>query len=120
MKPLYHANVSVKKYGGTVEDYMPIHDFFDSSKACLPDVRHRCLLHSSFGIFLVERVFGTYITNSDQKRIPVRDIAEDHVIQDMGYIPTVEKWLKNMPIEDWMFGLEKVKTKKVKHISFVD
>lgn len=120
MKPLYHANVSVKKYGGTVEDYMPIHDFFDSSKACLPDVRHRSLLHSSFGIFLIERVFGSYITNSDGKRIPVRDIAEDHVIQDMGYIPTVEKWLKNMPIEDWMFGLEKVKTKKVKHISFVD
>ena len=107
MKPLIHAQISAKKYGGTVEDYIAIHDFFDSSKATLPDVRHRAILHSSFGIFILERVFGTYITNSDGKKVSVRDLGEEHVYQDMGFIPTPERWFKGMPIEDWMTGAVK-------------
>jgi len=114
MKPLIHAKVSKKKYGGVVEDYLPIHDFIDSTKSALPDVRHRALLHSSFGIFLVERVFGTYITNSAGKQVSVRDLAEEHVIQDLGFIPTVEKWLGALPIEPWMGGA----VKHITHIPF--
>lgn len=94
MNTLYHAKSSVHKWGGTVEDYFPIHDFIDSSKATMPDVRHRALLHNSFGIFLVERVFGHYITNSDGKDVPVREVAERHVIEDLGFIPTPQDWLK--------------------------
>ena len=105
MKPFHHAKISVKRHGGCIEDYIEIHDFFDSSKQCLPDIRHRALLHSAFGIFLVEKVFGTYITNSDGKQIPVRELGEEHVRDDIGgYIPTVEWWFKNMPIEDRMMG----------------
>jgi hypothetical protein len=104
MKPLIHARISMKKYGGTVEDYLPIHDFFDSSKATLPDVRHRAILHSAFGIFLLEKVFGTYIVNSDGKQVSVRDLGEEHVLQDLGTIPTVERWLEKLPIEPWMSG----------------
>lgn len=77
-----------------MEDYFPIHDFIDSSKATMPDVRHRALLHNSFGIFLVERVFGRYITNADGKDVPVREVAERHVIEDLGFIPTPQDWLK--------------------------
>ena len=109
MKPLIHAKISVKTYGGKVEDYLPIHEFIDSSKACVPDVRHRAILHSSFGIFIAEKMFGTYITNSDGKDVSVRDLAEEHVIQDLGFIPTVEKWLNTMPIEGWMSGTMKAK-----------
>lgn len=103
-KPLIHAESSVRRYGGSVEDYLPIHDFMDSSKAALADVRHRAVFHSAFGIYVVERVFGDYITNSDGKRVSVRDVAEDHVKEDLGFIPTMEHWLKNMPISDWMAG----------------
>ena len=103
MKPLHHASISVKKHGGTVEDYMPIHNFFDTSKSCMADVRHRAILHSSFGIFLVERVFGDYITNSDGKVVPVRYIGEQHVKEDCGgRIPTVADWFKNIKMEVWM------------------
>ena len=118
MKPLYHANASVKRHGGKVEDYLTIHNFFDSSKQCMADVRHRAILHSSFGIFLLERVFGEYITNSDGKRVCVRDLGEEHVVEDLGTIPSMEKWLRNLPIEDWMFSATKQKVKRVKHISF--
>lgn len=107
MKPLIHAKISVKKYGGCVEDYMEIHNFFDSSKAAMPDVRHRAILHSAFGIFVVEKIFGDYITNSDGKMVSVRDVAEEHVLQDLGFIPTVEKWLGELPIEPWMGGQAK-------------
>jgi len=107
MKPLYHAKISAKKYGGIPTDYQKIHDFFDSSKATLPDMRHRAILHSSFGIFIAERVFGTFIINSDGKEVNVRDICEDHVIQDLGFIPTPERWFKNMPLEPWMGGAQK-------------
>ena len=120
MKPLHHAAISVKMFGGVVEDYMPIHNFFDTTKSCLADVRHRAILHSSYGIFIVERVFGDYIVNSEGRRVSVRDVAEDHVIQDMGDIPSMEKWLKNLPMEDWMFGPGKIKTRKIEHISFAD
>ena len=114
MKPLVHARISVKKYGGVVEDYLPLHDFFDSSKAAVADVRHRAILHSAFGIFVLERVFGTYITNSDGKDVSVRDIGEDHVLQDLGFIPTMSNWLDKMPIEPWMSGtVKRMKEKKI-------
>lgn len=113
MKPYYHAKISAKRYGGLPEDYYEIHDFFDSSKQCLPDVRHRALLHSSFGIYILEKVFGTTIQNSDGKHVCVRDIGEDHVQQDMGFIPTVEWWFQNMPIEPRMIGKQSKKIEKV-------
>lgn len=118
MKPLNHARSSVKKWGGVVEDYIPLHDFFDSSKSVMADMRHRAILHSAFGIFILEKVFGTYITNSDGKKISVRDIGEQHVIEDLGFIPSMERWLKNLPMEDWMFGSRKGKSNKTKHIPF--
>ena len=85
MKPFLHGKVSVKKWGGKEEDYQKIHDWFDQTKAHFPDMRHRAILHSSFGIFLCEQMFGLNITNSDGKTVSVRDIAEQHVIDDMGH-----------------------------------
>lgn len=102
MKPHLHANASVGLYGGKPEDYLPIHDFIDSSKAHLADVRHRAIFHHSFGIFICEKVFGTTITNSAGKQVSVRDIAEEHILQDLGRIPSVQDYLRNMKIQPWM------------------
>lgn len=103
-KPYIHAQSSSKKYGGIPEDYLKIHDFFDSSKAHFPDNRHRAILHTSFGIYIAEQVFGTYITNSDGKKVQVRDIGEQHILEDFGmkFIPTVSDYLENMELQDWM------------------
>lgn len=107
MKPFYHDNIMAKKFGGIPDDYSEINDFFDSSKSTLADVRHRAILHNTFGIYLAEKVFGRVITNSDGKEVSVRDIAEEHVLQDLGFIPTVEHWLSNMSIKAWMGGQAK-------------
>lgn len=49
-------------------------------------MRHRALLHSSWGIYLAERILGHIITNSDGRIVQVRDVAERHIIEDMGRI----------------------------------
>lgn len=101
--PFYHAKSSAKRFGGIPSDYQHIHDWFDQTKAHLPDVRHRAILHSSFGIFLCEQVFGTTITRkSDGKEVPVRTVAEQHVQEDMGFIPTPAEWFRTMQQEGWM------------------
>lgn len=118
---MIHAERSAKKYGGSLYDYLPIHDFMDSSKAVLPDVRHRAIFHSAFGAFIVEKVFGTTITNVDGKVVSTRDIAEDHIIEDLGTIPTLEKWLSKMPIESWMGNpVTKTRTISMKEDANVD
>ena len=104
--PHNHAISSVRKWGGTVEDYIRIHDFMDSSKAHYANWRHRAVLHNSFGIYLAEQVFGSTITISTGKQVPVRLVAEQHVIEDLGCIPTVSDWLRaigdSTKIEPWM------------------
>lgn len=103
--PLIHAESSVKRYGGIVEDYLEIHKFMDSSKACVSDNRHRFLTHNSwFVVNVLPRVFGEMITNSDGKRVPVKDIGEYHILEDfrMKFIPTPQDYAEHLEITDWM------------------
>jgi hypothetical protein len=106
-KPYEHAKNSVRKWGGTPEDYLPVHDFFDQTKAAHPDMRHRAILHNSMGCFLAEQLYGHNITNSDGRLVSVRDIAEQHILEDMGFIPTVSDYLNGMPLYDWLGGKKK-------------
>lgn len=100
--PYYHALSSAKKFGGAAVDYVRIHSWFDESKAFYPDFRHRALRHHAEGIFLAERIFGITITNGDGKEIPVRTIGEQHVKEDLGWIPTVQDWLRYIDPQPWM------------------
>lgn len=104
MKPLIHAKNSARKHGGTWEDYIEIHNFMDSSKAACASMHHRAIFHSAFGIFIVEKTFGVSMKNSEGKLVSIRDLAEDHVIEDLGFIPSLDHWLGNMTSQDWMFG----------------
>lgn len=100
--PYHHAVRSAKLHGGQPEDYQEIHDWFDESKAHLPDLRHRALRHHSEGIFLCERLFGSTLRNADGKVVPVRTIGEQHVRDDLGWIPTVKDWLTHLNVQPWM------------------
>jgi len=98
----HHAVSSAKRYGGQPEDYQEIHSWFDETKRIMADARHRALRHHAEGIFLCESIFGVTITNSVGKKVPVRLIAEQHVTEDMGGIPSAVDWLRNIPLEQWM------------------
>lgn len=100
--PYHHAVSSARKFGGVPEDYQKIHDWFDDTKAAFADFRHRALKHHSLGIFWCEEKFGTTITNSDGKKVPVRWIGEQHVREDCGHIPSPQDWLIHLKPEKWM------------------
>ncbi len=106
MKPFIHAKNSANKFGGKPDDYIEIHNFMDSSKSVVPDMRHRAIFHSAFGCFIVEKVFGVTITNSDGIEVSTRDIAEEHILEDLGRIPTLQDWLNEMQFQDWMMSPE--------------
>lgn len=46
----------------------------------------------------------TSIVNSAGRRVQVRDVAEEHVKQDLGRIPSLSNWLDNMQLQQWMGG----------------
>lgn len=98
-----------RKWGGTPEDYLPIEEFIDGSKDAMGDVRHRALYHHTHGVWLVEKVFGPTITivkknGTGTYKVPTREIAERHIVEDLGYIPTPKDWLQHMNINPWMGG----------------
>jgi len=112
-KAWVHAQSSAKRWGGTPDDYIAIHERMDSTKSAHAEVTHRCVFHSAFGIYIVEELFGRFITNSDGKQVFVRDIAEQHVLEDLGFIPSLSDWLKEMPAQPWMAGQRKMAVKIV-------
>lgn len=102
MNPYYHALASARRYGGRWEDYFSVHHWLDESKAYFPDFRHRALRHHAEGIFLAERIFGPVVTNSEGRAVPTRFLAEQHVKEDLGRIPTVGDWLECLAPQPWM------------------
>ncbi|AGI11838.1 hypothetical protein X915_gp184 [Bacillus phage vB_BanS-Tsamsa] len=105
--PHIHARSSVKFFGGKAEDYIAIHNWFDDSKAHLGDMRHRALKHHTAGIYEAERVFGETFVNSDGRTVYTRYVGEQHVIEDMGFLPSLADWLENMELQDWMMNRDK-------------
>jgi hypothetical protein len=106
--PIKHAESSARKFGGKPEDYLAIHNWFDESKAFMADFRHRALRHHAAGVFLAERIFGVSIRNCDGTEVPVRYIAEQHIKEDLGRIPTAQDWLAEIRPQRWMYGQRKV------------
>ncbi|WP_130731440.1 DUF6915 family protein [Komagataeibacter xylinus] len=98
----YHALSSVRQWGGTADDFLPIHTWFDESKLISADFRHRALRHHAEGIFLAERLFGVVLTISTGRVVPVRLIAEQHMREDFGFIPSFVDWLKEIRPQPWM------------------
>jgi len=116
-KPYIHSQSSARKYGGIPEDYIEIHSFMDSSKGAMADNRHRALLHNSWALSnILERIHfsnscpmlpdGTFptITNSEGRVVSVRDIGEQHILEDYAgrFIPSAQDFLCEMEYKPWM------------------
>jgi hypothetical protein len=105
--PSVHAKNSVKKFGGKPENYIEIHHWFDESKQYLADMRHRALRHHAQGIFECEQIFGKSFVNSDGKEVYTRYVGEQHVIEDLGFIPTIQDWFECMDMQKWMMARDR-------------
>lgn len=92
MNPAKHCDISVHRHGGNITDYYDIHSFMDSTKEICADNRHR-FLHTIWGIRkIVIPIFGHTITNSNAKKVNVKDLCErDHILPDFHnrFIPTL-------------------------------
>ncbi|MDR7039773.1 hypothetical protein J2X36_004551 [Methylobacterium sp. BE186] len=104
----HHAMSSARRFGGVPEDTLPIHNWFDGSKAFTCDFRHRALRHHAEGIELCIQLFGPTITLSTGKQIPTRWVAEQHVTEDFGWIPSFIDWARAIKPQPWMGRTPKI------------
>lgn len=57
---------------------------------------------------MAETVFGPTITLSTGRIIPTRWVGEQHVREDLGFIPSFSDWAKAIRPEPWMGRTEKL------------
>lgn len=108
MSPWVHAKNSAKKWGGSPENYLPIHEFLDSTKLHETNWSHRMILHNTFGVGLCEQLFGPIIINDEGKEVEVRYIAIQHIQEDFGgKVPTIRECLEGLPPKKWSINLNK-------------
>lgn len=103
--PLIHSKSSVKRWGGKVEDYLPIHELIDSPKATMNNNSARLLTHNTwFAYTIIPKIFGYNIINSDGKSVDTIDIAMLHIAEDfrMKFVPTPQDYLKHLEVQPWM------------------
>ena len=62
--PYDHARSSAKKWGGSPDEYVKIHEWFDQTKEWVGHSVHRMFRHHSEGIFECEKIFGPFFINS--------------------------------------------------------
>ena len=102
MDAVYHARSSARKWGGKPEEFVHIHAWFDESSEHINDLRHRLMRHHSQGIAECVKRFGRMLTLSNGRQVPIKKIGEQHVQEDLGYIPTLADWVKAVRLQPWM------------------
>lgn len=111
--PCFHAESTARVFGGEPSDYIAIHNWLDEPKACFGDFRHRAIRHHAFGIAECVKLFGDFIINSAGKKVAVRYVAEQHVIEDCGgKIPSISDWLEHLNPQPWMAKATPTKLKQ--------
>jgi hypothetical protein len=103
MNSWFHAQSAARKWGGEPDDYLEIEEFIDSSKKIIGDVRHRSLYHHTQGVWLCQDLFGKVLRINGHP-VPVRLIAEQHIIEDLGWLPSPADYVGNMELAPWMGG----------------
>lgn len=111
MDPYKHSLLTVKRLGGKVEDYYPIHSFMDSTKELCSDNRHR-ILHNAWGIRrVIIPIFGKVFLNSDGQTVLVKEICEkDHILPDYHYrfIPSLSDFVEAISNQKSRSFLERI------------
>ena len=88
MRPFHHARASAARSGRDWREDLAIHEFIDSTKIAFADLRHRMILHSvDLGGELASRAFP--------RRPDAREIARNHVVEDLGEDRSLSDWLRH-------------------------
>lgn len=59
-------------------------------------------------MWLCQEIFGRTIEVGERKiLVPVRLIAERHILEDLGWLPSPADYIRGMPIAPWMSGAQR-------------
>ena len=93
MNIVQHSLISERKFGGSFNDYVAVHRFLDSTKLYFHNIKHRAVLHNTYGVELAVELFGDALENSSGRLVSVRDVAIAHLKEDLsGKVPTLVEW----------------------------
>ena len=107
--------LSVRKLGGVLTDYLPLHSFLDEFEGC--GVGFLALRHHSWGLFDAEQVFGSVLKLSTGVKVPVRYVGELHLMAQFGRIPSALDFLEKIPAEKWMLHAAGPAARELKTLS---
>lgn len=93
---------SITKYGGQPQDFASIHAWFDEPSSWIDNYAFHAVRHHAQGIFVLEKKLGPILTLSNQRQIPVRVVAEQHLLNDFGFIPSAKDWSDLLQPATWM------------------
>ena len=117
---LIHSKSSVKRWGGKVEDYLPLHELIDSPKATMNNNSVRVLTHNTwFAYQIMPKIFGYNIINSDGRSVDVVDISMLHIAEDfrMKFVPTPQDYLQHLQVQAWFNnGVKELDSPEAKNI----
>lgn len=95
------AAQSARRFGGSADEYLPIHAWFLATTAWFEDARHLAMRHHAFGIFEAEARFGVALPTGGGA-VPTRIVAEAHVRAVLGRIPAATDFLRRIKGQPWM------------------
>lgn len=83
-KPMIHAISSARKFGGSPEFYLDLHESLDSSKGTIADNRHRALTHNAWYLmFVLPKIFGNHLfqakTDHGQQLLNAYELAKSNL-----------------------------------------
>ena len=97
----YHCVSSANAFGGDPSDYAELHRWMDRGRTSTSMIMHRMLAHHTQGIRDAVEHFGDTITNSRGRQVPTSLLAEQHVREDLGFIPTLDHYIELLRVPRW-------------------
>lgn len=96
--PYFHALSSRRKWGGTVDEYLPLHQYFDQTKSALADCRHRLFLHNPWGALLLNQQFSDAWVPEQHHGVTLDMISQQHITEDYSRLVSVEECVARMQV----------------------
>ncbi|QOT74529.1 hypothetical protein H5V43_21910 (plasmid) [Sphingobium fuliginis] len=99
--PFNLARTSALRFGGELDSYLPLHQWFLATRDWVDGPAHFFFRHHAFGIYEAEHRFGPAIDNGSGG-IATRVVAEQHVRSILGRLPAAPDVLRRLKGQRWM------------------
>jgi hypothetical protein len=98
---VYHSISSANAFGGCPSDYYELHRWMDRGRQGTDSLLHRMLAHHTQGIQDAVYLFGDTLENSNGRQVPTSLLAQQHIKEDLGFIPTLDHYLELLRCPRW-------------------